>query len=320
MVYIGIFLIIIGIIICITGSKNLSLANDIKNTKEAEIAKSQDKLSLLEKSFNNLNEDIKQLNNEKTKLLKDITKEKEQFDNLYETEKNKLSERIQNYKDNLAYASEQYLLAIERGYEKAEANYELNMKELGEESEIAAAALEKLRSALSAATEAQLRELEKEQKLDFYKLSLSTLELEDVQKLNSIKVSLHQPVILSKLIWSTYFLKQTGELCNRILGKDKVCGIYKITNLKTKQCYIGQSVDVSQRWKDHIKCGLGIEASATNKLYKAMQNDGVWNFTFELLEECPKVQLNEKEKFWIEMYQSDTLGYNSTSGGSKNAC
>ena len=74
------------------------------------------------------------------------------------------------------------------------------------------------------------------------------------------------------------------ELCDRVLGKNIVCGIYKITNLVTEQCYIGQSVNCSDRWKQHCKCGLGIEASSTNKLYNAMQKDGVWNFTFELLE------------------------------------
>jgi len=72
-------------------------------------------------------------------------------------------------------------------------------------------------------------------------------------------------------------------LCNRILGSSTVCGIYKITNLITKEVYIGQSVNISDRFKQHIKCGLGIDASATNKLYNNMQEYGVWNFTFELL-------------------------------------
>ena len=104
------------------------------------------------------------------------------------------------------------------------------------------------------------------------------------------------------------------ELCDRILGKRVVCGIYKITNLDTEQCYIGQSVNISDRWKQHCKCGLGIEASATNKLYNAMQKDGVWNFSFELLEQCSKQLLNEKEGFWIQMYQSNIFGYNITKG------
>lgn len=45
-----------------------------------------------------------------------------------------------------------------------------------------------------------------------------------------------------------------------------------------------------------------------------MQKDGVWNFTFELLEECPKELLNEKERFWIEMYQSNKFGLNTMKG------
>lgn len=314
MIYIGIFLIIIGIIISVTGSKNLFLANQIKNTKEEEIAKSSKELSLMKKEYDNLSTNYHELCNKRTKILQDIEDEKNKINTIYENEKNKLSEQIKLYKENLDNAGQHYLLEIEKSYDKAETEYLQGIKKLVEESKIAETALKKVQSSLNAATEARLRELELEQKLDFYKLSLSALELEDVQKLNSIKPSLHQPVILSKLIWSTYFLKQAGEMCNRILGKEKVCGIYKITNLKTKQCYIGQSVDISQRWKDHIKCGLGIEASATNKLYKSMQKDDVWNFTFELLEECPKADLNEKEKFWIEMYQSDSLGYNSTKG------
>lgn len=112
--------------------------------------------------------------------------------------------------------------------------------------------------------------------------------------IENLKISFHNPIVLNKLIWSQYFQKQTTELCNRVLGKDTVCGIYKITDLITEQCYIGQSVDIAQRWKDHIKCGLGIDASSSNKLYNSMQKDKIWNFTFELLEACPKESLNEK--------------------------
>lgn len=75
-------------------------------------------------------------------------------------------------------------------------------------------------------------------------------------------------------------------------------------------------MNIADRWKAHIKCGLGIEASSTNKLYKAMQNSSLWYWTFELLEECEKNKLNEREKFWINFYQSDKTGYNMTKGGS----
>lgn len=174
--------------------------------------------------------------------------------------------------------------------------------------------LNKLKASLSAGVEARLREQQKKDKINFYKLSISEADLADVKMLQNLKSSFHKPVVLSKLIWTQYFQKQMTELCDRVLGKKAVCGIYKITNLLTEQCYIGQSVNVSDRWKQHCKCGLGIEASATNKLYNSMQEDGVWNFSFELLEQCSKENLNQKEKFWIEMYQSNKFGLNIMKG------
>ena len=87
------------------------------------------------------------------------------------------------------------------------------------------------------------------------------------------------------------------------------CGIYKITNLKTQQCYIGQSVSIGERFKQHCKCGCGIGASASNKLYTSMQQDGIWNFTFEILEECDKSLLDSREDYWQEFYQAKEFGY-----------
>ena len=174
--------------------------------------------------------------------------------------------------------------------------------------------LNKLKASLSAGVEARLREQEKKEKINFYKLSISNADLSDVKMLENLKASFHKPIVLSKLIWTQYFQKQMTQLCDRVFGKKIVCGIYKITNLITEQCYIGQSVNIQQRMKQHCKCGLGIEASSTNKLYNSMQKDGVWNFSFELLEECPRELLNEKEAFWIDTYSSNIYGLNTMKG------
>ena len=174
--------------------------------------------------------------------------------------------------------------------------------------------LNKLKASLSAGVEARLREQEKKEKINFYKLSISNADLSDVKMLENLKASFHKPIVLSKLIWTQYFQKQMTQLCDRVFGKKIVCGIYKITNLITEQCYIGQSVNIQQRMKQHCKCGLGIEASSTNKLYNSMQKDGVWNFSFELLEECPRELLNQKETFWIDTYSSNIYGLNTMKG------
>lgn len=189
--------------------------------------------------------------------------------------------------------------------------------ELNGEIETEANRLKKIRDALSASAAAQLREREKEENQQFYMLNIPKTSIEDIDFLNSIKSRLHDPVILSKLIWTQYYQKELKLLCSRVLQKEKITGIYKITNTKTQEAYIGQSVDIVKRWTDHIKCGLGINASATNKLYNAMKQYGVHNFTFELMEECKKEELNEKEAFWIGMYQTNTLGYNITAGNKK---
>lgn len=261
--------------------------------------------------------DIEELSNRRTELLLAIEKEKQKYDDDIEKEKNKLSEQLKIYKQNAQYASDEYSSTLEKQYQKVEQSYDTKVRQLEEELQDAESRLQELRNSLSAGVQAQLREREKEENIQFYKLSISPIDLEDIVKLNTLKIALHQPVILSKLIWTQYFQKQTTEMCNRILGTKKICGIYKITNLKTQQCYIGQSVDVAQRWKDHVKCGLGIDASATNKLYNAMQNEGAWSFTFELIEECTREELNKKEAYWIQMYQSDKFGYNSTKGNLK---
>ena len=88
-----------------------------------------------------------------------------------------------------------------------------------------------------------------------------------------------------------------------------MCGIYKITNLENQMCYVGQAADVASRWRQHIKRGLGAEAPTRNKLYPAMSEFGVENFTFELLEECDRDALDAREDYWQDFYHAKDFGY-----------
>lgn len=74
-------------------------------------------------------------------------------------------------------------------------------------------------------------------------------------------------------------------------------------------CYIGQSVNISERWRQHIKRGVGAEAPTRNKLYPAMLEKGVENFTFEIIEECSRADLDEREQFWQNFYHAKDYGY-----------
>lgn len=279
----------------------LTAENSLYNLKQKEIKKLDEKIK---KEEERISAHLERVFQNRAEILEDDFKSKQ----------DSLSEQLTFFENDLLQAKEQYLKIIEKSYIDKENEYDDLVQQYEFEIKNLSSSIKELKNTLSAGVQAQLREKEKENNLQFYKLSVSEADLVDIDKLNSIKPILNKPVILSKLIWTQYFQKQTTEMCNRILGVNQICGIYKITNLRTKQCYIGQSVNISSRWKEHIKCGLGIDASATNKLYNSMQTDGVWNFTFELIEECSKEQLDKKEKQWIEMYQANLFGYNGNKG------
>ena len=89
----------------------------------------------------------------------------------------------------------------------------------------------------------------------------------------------------------------------------KVRGIYKVTNKINGKVYIGQSVDIGRRWRQHM--------TAEDDIYfhKAIQKYGVENFEWEVIEQCKKKDLDAREAYWIEYYDSFNKGYNCTKGG-----
>lgn len=159
-----------------------------------------------------------------------------------------------------------------------------------------------------------LKQKEQKDKIDDYRLIPSDSELIEIKELEEIKKELRKPRVLSMLIWQTFW-QPLAKVKFPIILQDKTkMGIYKITNIKTQECYVGQSVDVYKRWCEHCKAGLGIDTPPGNKLYKAIQSEGLENFTFELLSQCKQNELNERERYFIELFQADTYGYNSNVG------
>lgn len=145
-------------------------------------------------------------------------------------------------------------------------------------------------------------------------ISLATREDIDFM-LNYVSPRLKNPIIISKLIWSEYFQKPTNDMLDYVLPSRDCAGIYKITNDETKEAYIGRSVSVRKRLTDHIKSSLGIDTIADQHVHQVMREKGIWNFTFELIEECPREKLNEREKYYIEFFHTDQYGYNQKAGG-----
>ena len=151
---------------------------------------------------------------------------------------------------------------------------------------------------------------------NFYRIVLSEEVQEDVKKLRKIAGELHDPTIIYKLIYKTYYEKPFTEMVGRVVSNDAAaCGIYKITNLENGRSYIGQTRQAfKERWRTHLKRGVKAEPGTQNKLYAAMWEDGAENFTFEVLATCSVDELNQKEREYIALYHADTWGYNGTGG------
>ena len=79
--------------------------------------------------------------------------------------------------------------------------------------------------------------------------------------------------------------------------KTKICGIYKITSPSNK-IYIGQSSNITLRWYYYNK----YLAKSQPKLNNSFNKHGYENHKFEILEECSKEALNEREIYYIKYY------------------
>ena len=162
-----------------------------------------------------------------------------------------------------------------------------------------------------------LRQRAIEEQQDFYRIVLTDQDKEDIHYLLSIINNIKNKQLLYKLIWSEYIQKSFSGTLKRVLeGKEPRCVIYKITNLKTQEIYIGKTkAEVSKRWTEHVKTSLNIGTIARSKIHVALF--GHWDeFSFEVLEKVEdESQLSAREKFYINFYQSNIYGYNMNSGG-----
>lgn len=80
------------------------------------------------------------------------------------------------------------------------------------------------------------------------------------------------------------------------------CGVYKITNKLTGECYIGSSKNIKKRWSRHKKPSTW-KRQPNSLLYKAFQEYGLADFQFDILEECSEDNLKQLEDKHIQELQ-----------------
>ena len=311
----------------------LGLRNKLKATIELDTQTREENAKIIEESQrllqaqNQLNEKISNLNNDYNSLVKEIDflKDKKKIldDNYQQASLNaemycqkanelaseklaqsaeQMAQRYQQAEDNY---QQEYLKAIEESTKEYTNLIIQKQEELNKISQ----ELVEAKAKQNAIVEANKRAEEVKQKEQFYKLNLSEIDIEEIKKLRSIIPYLRSAEPINKVIWKVYYEKSYTDLIGRVIGQGIHTGIYKITNIENQKCYIGQAVNIADRWKQHIKRGVGAEAPTRNKLYPAMYELGPEQFTFEILEECDKSLLDSREDYWQEFYQAKEFGY-----------
>ena len=88
--------------------------------------------------------------------------------------------------------------------------------------------------------------------------------------------------------------------------------IYKITNIQSQKVYIGQTIrPIEQRFHRHINDAMNniLDTHFT----RAIRKYGKDNFIIEEIDSAKtQNELNKKEQYWIQYYNSVNDGYNET--------
>lgn len=291
-------LVIIGIV-----AFQIGKTTGIKDAKDLkiEIVKQSNEKVLQERKV--IESEVRQAKQRLSDIEQDYQSKRKLIDEAKELAENEYKEKKKAYLIELKTLKDK----LDEKYTQDSQEYIIKIDELKQ-------SLESLKKQKAASIEALQREQAIQEQKDLYRLVLSNQDKQDIEFLRSIQFRISKPRLVSMLIWQNYVQPIAKKKLPLILGSENICGIYKITNIKNQMCYIGQAKDMRKRLNEHLKKGLGIDTPQGNKLYQAMLKDGIDSFTFELLEECSEEELNSKERYYIELYNSIDYGYNSQSG------
>ena len=212
-------------------------------------------------------------------------------------------ERLKNeFKAREATLEQQYQFK----QKQFEEDFQVLNDALQDELKMVKAELDEFQTKRAAVNEAIRRERELEEQEDFYSIDIPQADQEDIQLLQSLDLRLHNRDVVPKLVWELFVRRPCQEMIKRVTGGRKVGGIYKITYKKTGEAYIGKTTDFSTRWQNHCKTAIGLEGAARATLHNRLAKDGLWNYTWEILEEVDKDHLSAREGYYIDLYGTKT--------------
>lgn len=293
----------------------------LRNSYKNEQSKTyQKRIQQLQYDYNKEKEEEEKKYNE---FLASIREKEKLCDQLVEKEQQRIDEKVLAYSNKKYDEAEKeithyYVLrqeAINKEVVQLENNYNAHKENLDRDIQALREELSDLKARREAYIEALKAEEKRQQDRAFYTINLTEENKEDIKILRSIEDKLHNSEALNRLIYDVFIKKPLGDLLLRIIGENTYGGIYKITNLDTQRAYIGRSTDIKKRLTEHVKGAFNISTIADQEIHRVMGREGVDKFSFEVLEKVEKEKLNEREKYWIDFYQTQSYGYNQNKGG-----
>lgn len=106
--------------------------------------------------------------------------------------------------------------------------------------------------------------------------------------------------------WKKIWLPKLQVLCAKE-GLDGKTGVYRLRVIDNETiCYVGQAVNIKERWYTHVRKMVGVEGKGSEKLYDYRPDELIW----EVVEEVDRSRLNERERYWIDWWACKEVGLN----------
>jgi group I intron endonuclease len=101
------------------------------------------------------------------------------------------------------------------------------------------------------------------------------------------------------------FYENAFDMKKDILNENKgKSGIYMLTNKLTNKIYIGQSKDISNRFKNYFNRSY-LKSKANLRICRTLLEYGYSNFSLTILEYCDKFELLTREQFYFDKFNPE---------------
>ena len=254
-------------------------------------------------AYDKKNKEIKEVEKKIEEIEKDNSDKRRKLEEELAEERKRLEQELSRKREELSSVNEQRLEVVkaQNEIEKSVDTAKKRQDELEEE----VAALEK-----------EIEELKEKKRLavlhqnenvvEGWEFFITPHEKELISLLEKIKMDYAElRGDIATIEWKKIWLPKIQNIVNRNELDGKKC-IYRLVLKEDNEvCYVGQAVNVKERWYQHIKKMIGVDTVGNERLYEYRPDDFWWT----IVEENPK-NLNESEHYWIEYFGCTEKGLN----------